>query len=139
MALAPLSLNNRSVSEVAQLCPTLCDPMDCSLPGSSMGFSRQEYWSGLPFPSPGDLPNPGIKLVSWISSSPSLLSRFKYAHHLQFKWLSFILLWPLDYHLICFCFCYWTPEQVIYIFLLTTYFFLNHCNLTSFLKFTTII
>ena len=26
-----------------------------------MGFSRQEYWSGLPFPSPGDLPNPGVK------------------------------------------------------------------------------
>ena len=30
----------------------------------SMGFPRQEYWSGLPFPSPGDLPNPGIKLTS---------------------------------------------------------------------------
>ena len=30
----------------------------------SMGFSRQEYWSGLPFPSPGDLPNPEIKPVS---------------------------------------------------------------------------
>ena len=30
----------------------------------SMGFSRQEYWSGLPFPSPGDLPDPGIKLWS---------------------------------------------------------------------------
>ena len=30
----------------------------------SMGFSRQEYWSGLPFPSPGDLPNPGIKPAS---------------------------------------------------------------------------
>ena len=29
-----------------------------------MGFSRQEYWNGLPFPSPGDLPNPGIKLRS---------------------------------------------------------------------------
>ena len=29
--------------------------------GLSMGFSRQEYWSGLPYPSPGDLPNPGIK------------------------------------------------------------------------------
>ena len=27
----------------------------------SIGFSRQEYWSGLPFPSPGDLPNPGIE------------------------------------------------------------------------------
>ena len=30
----------------------------------SMGFSRQQYWSGLPFPSPGDLPNPGIELRS---------------------------------------------------------------------------
>ena len=29
-----------------------------------MGFSRQDYWSGLPFPPPGDLPKPGIKLVS---------------------------------------------------------------------------
>jgi len=29
-----------------------------------MGLSRQEYWSGLPFPSPGDLPSPGIKPVS---------------------------------------------------------------------------
>ena len=49
-------------SEVAQSCPILCNPVDCSLPGSwSMGFSRQEYWSGLPFPSPGDIPNPGIK------------------------------------------------------------------------------
>ena len=39
-------------SEVAQSCPTLSDPMDCSPPGSSdMGFSRQEYWSGLPLPS----------------------------------------------------------------------------------------
>ena len=47
---------------VTQLCPTLCDPMDCGrLPAPlSVGFSRQEYGSGLPFPSPGDLPNPGI-------------------------------------------------------------------------------
>ena len=38
------------------------EPVDCSLPGSSVvGVSRQEYWSGLPFPSPGDLPDPGIK------------------------------------------------------------------------------
>ena len=49
-------------SEVAQSCPTLCDPMDCSLLAPpSMEFSRQEYWSGLPFPSPGDLSDPGIK------------------------------------------------------------------------------
>ena len=52
-------------SEVAQLCPTLCDPMDCSIQASpSMGFSRQEYWSGLPFPSPGDLPDSGIECRS---------------------------------------------------------------------------
>ena len=44
----------KSESEVAQSCLTLCDPMGCSLPGSwrSMGFSRQEHWSGLPLPSP---------------------------------------------------------------------------------------
>ena len=36
-----------------QLCPTLYDPIDGSPPGSSsLGFSRQEHWSGLPFPSP---------------------------------------------------------------------------------------
>ena len=40
----------------------------------SMGFSRQEYWSGLPFPPPGDLPNPGIKPASL--SSPILAGRF---------------------------------------------------------------
>ena len=49
-------------SEVAQLCSTLCNPMDCSLPGSSFtGFSGQENQSGLPFPFPRDLPNPGIE------------------------------------------------------------------------------
>ena len=40
---------------VAQLCSTLWDPR-----GLSMEFSRQEYWSGLPFTSPGDPPNSGI-------------------------------------------------------------------------------
>ena len=46
-----------------QLCLTLCDIMDCSaLPSGS--FSGQEYWSGLSFPPPGDLPNSGIKPVS---------------------------------------------------------------------------
>ena len=50
-----------SESEVALSCPTLCDPMATYQALPSMGFSRQEYWSGLPFPSSGDLPNPGIK------------------------------------------------------------------------------
>ena len=40
-----------------------------------MGFSRQEYWSGLPFPSPGDLPDPGIESRSPISQADSLPSQ----------------------------------------------------------------
>ena len=54
---------------------TLCNPMDCSPPGSSVhGFSRQEYWSGLPCPPPVDLPDPGIKLASLLS--PALAGGF---------------------------------------------------------------
>ena len=49
--------------------------MDCSPPGSSVhGFSRQEYWSGLPFPPPGDLPYPEIKLT--FPESPALADGF---------------------------------------------------------------
>ena len=43
---------------VAQSCLTLCDPMERNQAALSMDFTRREYWSGLPFPSPGDLPNP---------------------------------------------------------------------------------
>ena len=58
-----------------QSCPTLCDPMDCSPPGSSVhGFSRQEYWSGLPFPPPGGFLNSGIEPESLMS--PALAGRF---------------------------------------------------------------
>ena len=52
---------------VTQSCVTLCDPMDCCLPGSS----RQECESRLPFPSPGDLPDPGIE-----PRSPALAGGF---------------------------------------------------------------
>ena len=49
-------------SEVAQLFQTPCDPVTVARQAPlSMGFSRQEYWSGLLFPSPGDLPDPGIE------------------------------------------------------------------------------
>ena len=49
---------------VTKLC-LLCYPMDCSLSGSStMEFRSQEYWSGLPFLSPGTLPDPQIKPIS---------------------------------------------------------------------------
>ena len=47
---------------VAQLCLTLWPPWTVTRQAPlSMGFSRQESWSGLPFPSPGDLPNPGME------------------------------------------------------------------------------
>ena len=110
----------KSESEVAQSCPTLSDPMDCSLSGSSVhgvlqarvlewgaiafykkklsspypqcvyllvavmstpvrplcpwDSPRQEYWSGLPCPSPGDLPNPGTELRSPALQADSLIS-----------------------------------------------------------------
>ena len=50
-------------AKLLQLCPTLCDPMDyiAGQAPPSVGFFRQEYWTGLPFPTPGDLPNPGIE------------------------------------------------------------------------------
>ena len=54
---------------VIQSSPTLCDSLDCK----SMGFFRQESSSGLPFPPPGDLPNPGTELVS---ESPALAGGF---------------------------------------------------------------
>ena len=54
----------KSESEVTQSCLTLCDPWTVvGQAPPSMGFSRQEYCSGVPFPSPGDLPDPGIE--SW--------------------------------------------------------------------------
>ena len=57
---------------VAQWCLTLCHPMNCSPPGSSVcGILQARILEGLPFPSPGDLPNPGIKPLS-----PALAGEF---------------------------------------------------------------
>ena len=59
-----------AAAKLLQSCPTLCDLRDGSPPGSpSLGFSRQEYWSGLPGPPPGDLPNTGIEGTSLTSLS----------------------------------------------------------------------
>ena len=53
---------------VAQSCSALFNPMDCSPPAPLlMELSRQAYWSVLPFPTPGDLPDPGIKPPSLAS------------------------------------------------------------------------
>ena len=79
---SPLSNPQGSRGSVPDLCvlvtqsrPALCDPVNGSPPGSSvLGFSRQEHWRGLLFPSPGDLPDPGIEPVSLMS--PALAGRF---------------------------------------------------------------
>ena len=58
-----------------QSCPTLCDPMDCSPPGSSVhGILQPRILEWLPFPSPGDLPNPGIAPLS--PTCPALAGKF---------------------------------------------------------------
>ena len=67
-------------------CPTLCDPMEPAKLLLSMEFSRQEYWSGLPFPTPRDLPVPGIESMSlastctgrWILYNCATVSSSKY-------------------------------------------------------------
>ena len=51
--------------KVTQLCPTLCDPMDCRPPGSSDHGIHPEHCSGWLFPSPGDPPNPGIEFSNY--------------------------------------------------------------------------
>ena len=65
----------RGCAKSLQLCSTLCDPMTvaCQAPLST-GFSRKEYWSGLPCSPPGDLLNPGIEPTSRMS--PALAGKF---------------------------------------------------------------
>ena len=60
---------------ITQSCSTLYDSQTvvCQAP-LSMGFFKQEYWTGLPFPPPGDLPKPGIETTSPVS--PALAGRF---------------------------------------------------------------
>ena len=54
--------------KVTQSCPILCDPMDYTI----HGILQPEYWSGYPFPSPGDLPNPGTEARSPTLQADSL-------------------------------------------------------------------
>ena len=77
-----------------QSCPTLCDPIDGSPPGSaSLGFSRQEHWSGLPFPSPMHESGKwkwSHSVVRWVQLCGSLSILW----HWNENW-PFLILWPL--------------------------------------------
>ena len=67
----------KSESEVTQSCPTLIDPMDCSLPAPPpMGFSRQEYWSGVQLPSLSHL----AALIKYILRLHSWMNKWKRKH-----------------------------------------------------------
>ena len=68
-----LDMTAAAAAKSLQSCPTLCNPMAYTV----QEFSRPGYWSGQPFPSPGDLPNPGITPRSptlWVDSLPTELS-----------------------------------------------------------------
>ena len=72
---SPHQSESESESEVTQSYLTVCDPWTVAHQAfPSMGFSRQEYWSGLPFPSPGDIPNSGTEPRSLVLQADSLLS-----------------------------------------------------------------
>ena len=69
-----MKLSSIKCAVLSQSCLTLCDPMDCSLPGSSVHGIFPEYWNGLPCPPPGYLPDPGIKPGSPALQADYLLS-----------------------------------------------------------------
>ena len=79
-------------ARLLQSCLTLCDPSQAPL---SVRFLRQEYWNGLPFPSPGDLPNPGIKpsspalQVDYLTTEPQgkLISYYSHVQTLTSKYV----------------------------------------------------
>ena len=67
---------------------SLCGPMEYSSPGSSVhGISQPQYWSGLPFSPPGDLPNPGIKPMT--PTSPALQEASSQQGHQGFLFTCF--------------------------------------------------
>ena len=77
---------------VSQLCPTPCDPTDCTCQAPlSMEFSRQEYWRGLPFLSPGDLPNPGAptgrQILYCLSHQKHMIMTFNYIKYHTVLWV----------------------------------------------------
>ena len=61
-------------AKLLESCLTPCDPIDYCQAPLSMGFSKQEYWGGLPFPFPSALPDPGIKFKSPALQADSLPS-----------------------------------------------------------------
>ena len=91
---------------VAQSSPTPCNPMDCICQAPlSVGFSKQEYWSGLPFPSSWDLPDPGmgprfpaLQADSLIMSEPTEKNSIKGDFSSKYKLQKFLIQWVNEIH-----------------------------------------
>ena len=94
---------------VTKSCPTLCDPhglSKSSLSGSSIhGIFQQEYWSELPFPSPGDLSDPGIESASAAFQADSLLLNTRKARPIVWTQSIWLIHSPTDD--ICVISTYW--------------------------------
>ena len=81
------SQSSLSLSLVTKSCPTLVTPQTIAFQASlSIGFSRQEYWSELPFPSPEDLPDPGIEPGSPALQADSLLTELRGKPTCEYMW-----------------------------------------------------
>ena len=76
-----INIKEKKESEVSQSCLTLCGPMDCSPPGSSVhGILQARILEWVAISSPGDLPNPGIDLSSPTLQAGSLLTELQGKH-----------------------------------------------------------
>ena len=93
----------------------------------SMGFSRQEYWSGLPFPSPGDLPDPGFELVSSMLQVEDLPSEppGMFSHTIKNSCLTNVFrICGQNFNSSC--------NGIIFIFLIYIYIYIQHSTLYTF-------
>ena len=95
----------------------------------SMGFSRQEYWRGLPFPSPGDLPDPGIKPKSPASQAESLPTEL---WEKPLSYTCFVFPFTLFYRVIFFCTASFTIRHGNVFLYLLTYIFTHYWTVGSF-------
>ena len=106
------------ISMSAQSCLTLCNPVDTHQTPLSLGFSRQEHWSGLPFPPPGHLPDPGLEHTSLLSSA--LAGRFfttAPSGKPPKTWGSFICMIPSESCCLPFFHKYWFLSFKVFIYL----------------------
>ena len=91
---------------VAKSYPTVATPWTVARQASlPMGFSRQEYWSGLPFPSPGDLPDPGIEPRSPALQAYSLLTELQGKLTVADNFIILIYICVCVYVCVCVCVC----------------------------------